>query len=120
MRPEFTGLPHPALRCLPMLVLGLLVGGVFFALTVVIPPLLPATEPTLPGLTRILPFLTRHALLVSMGLLVAGGITVLAAPQENPFRITAWFLGAAFILGLWGIILILVPESCSSVEAPLP
>ena len=105
--------------CAPLVVLGALVAAFFYALTRVVPGYLPAAESgphSLPKIVAILPFLTRNPFLSSLALLVAGGMAFVLGPREEPARLTAWYLAGGLLLVLWGVILVLIPESCVTVE----
>ena len=115
---------HSPATVVPFLALGALVAGFFYAVTRVLVPHLAAAEAgsggPLPGITRILPFIARNPFPCSLAILLAGGAAIVFAPRDAPLRITAWFAAAAFILGLWGTLLALVPEACCCVEVPAP
>ena len=106
-----------------MLALGVVVAAFYCALTTWVPPLLPdpqAAAESLPRLTCILPFLVKNPFVSSLVLLAAGGITVLLAPSETPLRTTAWILGGALLIGLWGTLLVFVPQCHSVKDVTLP
>ena len=112
----------PLYGFIPLVVLGALVIGFFFALTRIVPSYVGndafAAE-GLPPIVALLPALSCYPFLSSLGVLVVGGLAFVLGPKEHPLRITAWYLAGAFLLTLWGVILILVPQTHSNVGVPL-
>jgi len=110
----------PASSLLPFLTLAGILAGVFLALTRVLPPLLEGYPGPHTGLGRVLPFLVAHPFETILVLLVAGGALCFLPARTDPLRLTAWFLGAGFVLLLWGTLLVLLPSCCSSPELLRP
>jgi hypothetical protein len=113
---------HSLLALVPLFVLGALVAGLFLALTRVLPPLVAEikTGDNLPRATRILPFLLSQPFLSSFVCLCAGGLTYILGPRRQPLKLTAWYLGGAFLLVLWVTLLLILPQTCSYVDGPRP
>lgn len=120
MLPEPSEERGKALPLLPLVVLASIVLLFFYALSEIVPPLIPADHAALPRVTRLLPLLTRKAFLSSLALLVLGGGAYLLAPKDDPIRVAAWFLAGGALIALWGAILVLIPKTCFTVEVPLP
>jgi hypothetical protein len=123
MPSESTEPPRAVPVFLPLCVLAGISAGCFFALTRLVPPILPSAPAggsKLPRLTAIMPFLAQNPFLCSLAVLVMGGIAFCAAPKDRPLRVTAWFLGGALLLALWGTLLVLLPHTCCPEELPPP
>ena len=109
-----------AFNLLPFFTLACILAGVFLALTWLLPPLLERNPGSQVGLARILPFLTAHPFETVTVLLLVGGALCFLPLGADPLRLTAWFLGAAFVLLLWGTLLVLLPGCSSSPELLRP
>jgi hypothetical protein len=113
---------HGLLALVPLFVLGTLVAGLFFVLSRVLPPLVAEIKigDNLPRVTRILPFLLSQPFLTAFVCLCAGGLTYILGPRTRPLKLTAWYLGGAFVLALWVTLLLLLPQTCSYIDGPRP
>ncbi len=110
------------LALVPLLALGALVAGLFLVLTRALPPLVAdiRTGENLPRAARILPFVLSQPFLTSFVCLCAGGLTYILGPRTRPLKLTAWYLGGAFLIALWLTLLLLLPQTCSYIGGPRP
>ncbi len=110
------------LGILPLAVLAACCGILCFSLCRLSPILqagISLTDHSYPAVTALISFLHRFPFMFSLALFTIGGILFFVTPKHRPLQLTAWYLAACFLTGLWITLIVLIPFTAFTDHYPL-